>query len=213
MLAARFDEELVGHFTYAIVSDGDLEEGVASEASSLAGHLGLGRLIVFYDDNHITIDGDTDLAFSEDVGKRYEAYGWHVQHVGEDIALDSLEAAVAAAQQATDRPSLIIVRTHIAHGSPNKQDTHEAHGAPLGEEEIKLTKQAYGWPSEEPFFVPEEALAHFRECVARGHELTAEWNEQLAAYGDRAELERIIDGTLPERLGRRRARRRARTPA
>ena len=198
MLAARFDEEIVGHHTYAIVSDGDLEEGVASEASSLAGHLGLGRLIAFYDDNHISIEGDTALAFSEDVGKRYEAYGWHVQNLGEDIALDSLEAAVEAAQQVGDRPSLIIVRTHIAPGSPNKQDTHEAHGSPLGEEEIRLTKQAYGWPSEEPFFVPEEALSHFRECVARGHELTAEWDEKLAAYGDRAELERIIAGRLPD---------------
>jgi transketolase len=198
MLAARFDEELVGHFTYAIVSDGDLEEGVASEASSLAGHLGLGRLIAFYDDNHISIEGDTALAFTEDVGKRYEAYGWHVQNLGEDIGLEPLEAAVHAAREVTDRPSLIIVRTHIAPGAPNKQDTHEAHGAPLGEEEIRLTKQAYGWPSEEPFFVPEEALAHFRECVARGHELTAEWDEKLAASGDRAELERILAGALPD---------------
>ncbi len=194
LLAARFDEAMVGHHTYVIASDGDLEEGIASEASSLAGHLGLGRLIVFYDDNHISIEGDTALAFSEDVGKRYEAYGWHVQNLGEDIGLDSLEAAVEAAK-GTDQPSMIIIRTHIAPGSPNKQDTHEAHGSPLGEEEIKLTKQAYGWPSEEPFFIPEEALAHFRECVERGRELYEEWD---ARFPDRAELERMLSHTLPE---------------
>ena len=195
LLAARFDEEMIGHYTYVIASDGDLEEGIASEASSLAGHLGLGRLIVFYDDNHISIEGDTALAFSEDVGKRYEAYGWHVQNLGEDIGLDSLEAAVHVAQRATERPSMIIIRTHIAPGSPNKQDTHEAHGSPLGEEEIRLTKQAYGWPSEEPFFIPEEALAHFRECVERGRELYAEWD---AKFPDRAELERMLAHRLPD---------------
>ena len=124
------------HFTYVIASDGDLEEGISSEASSLAGHLGLGNLIVFYDDNHISIEGDTALAFSEDVGKRYEAYGWHVQNLGEDLALDRIEAAVRGRAERRGRPSLIIVRTHIAPGSPNKQDTHEAHGSPLGEEEI-----------------------------------------------------------------------------
>jgi transketolase len=198
MLAARLDEELVGHFTYVIASDGDLEEGISSEASSLAGHLGLGRLIAFYDDNHISIEGDTALAFTEDVGERYEAYGWHVQNLGEDIALDSIEAAVEAAQQETDRPSLIIVRTHIAPGAPHKQDTHEAHGSPLGEEEIRLTKQAYEWPSEEPFFIPDEALAHFRECVDRGRELVAEWEERVAASPDRGELDRILARRLPD---------------
>src|SRR5688572_24396021 len=195
MLAARFDEEMVGHFTYVIASDGDLEEGIASEASSLAGHLGLGRLIVFYDDNHISIEGDTELAFSEDVGKRYEAYGWHVQNLGEDLALDTIEEAVQAAQHEPGRPSLIILRTHIAPGSPNKQDTHEAHGAPLGEEEIRLTKQVYNWPSEEPFFIPEEALAHFRECVDRGRELYAAWDER---FPDRGELERMLARRLPD---------------
>ena len=166
MLAARFnkgDHTPVDSHTYFIASDGDLEEGIASEASSLAGHLGLGRLIGFYDDNHISIEGDTKLAFSEDVGARYEAYGWHVQNLREDIGLDELDAAVTAAQEVTDRPSLIIVRTHIAPGSPNKQDTHGAHGSPLGEEEIRLTKEVYGYPSLEPFFIPDEALAHFRE--------------------------------------------------
>jgi transketolase len=198
MLAARFDEEVVGHHTYVIASDGDMEEGIASEASSLAGHLGLGRLTVFYDDNHISIEGDTALAFSEDVGKRYEAYGWHVQNLGEDLALDTMEEAVRAAQDVTDQPSLIIIRTHIAPGSPNKQDTHEAHGSPLGEEEIRLTKQAYDWPSEEPFYVPDEALAHFREAVDRGRELYEKWHQEFEASPHRAELERIVARRLPD---------------
>jgi transketolase len=198
MLVERFDEELVGHYTYVIASDGDLEEGIASEASSLAGHLGLGRLIVFYDDNHISIEGDTALAFSEDVGKRYEAYGWHVQNLHEDLALDSMEAAVTAAQAETDRPSMIILRTHIAPGSPNKQDTHEAHGSPLGDEEIKLTKQVYHWPSEEPFFIPDEALAHFRESVERGNEQFERWEQEFESSPHRAELERILARRLPD---------------
>jgi transketolase len=198
MLVARYGEELLGHFTYVIASDGDLEEGISSEASSIAGHLGLGKLIVFYDDNHISIEGDTALAFSEDVGKRYEAYGWHVQNLGEDITLDHMQAAVDAAQSDSARPSLIILRTHIAPGSPNKQDTHEAHGSPLGEEEIALTKEAYGWPSEEPFFVPDEALSHFRECVDRGRELYEEWDREFEASPHRAELERVQARRLPD---------------
>jgi transketolase len=198
MLAARFDRELVEHFTYTIASDGDLEEGVASESCSLAGHLGLGRLIAFYDDNHISIEGDTALAFSEDVGERFEAYGWHVQNLGEDLALDTIEEAVQAAQHETGRPSLIIVRTHIAPGSPNKQDTHEAHGAPLGEEEIRLTKENYGWPSDEPFFIPDEALQHFRRCVERGRALEAEWRSRHAGSPDLAELERMLARRLPD---------------
>jgi transketolase len=198
MLVARFGEELLGHFTYVIASDGDLEEGIASEASSIAGHLGLGKLIVFYDDNHISIEGDTALAFSEDVGKRYEAYGWHVQNLGEDISLERMEAAVDAAQSDSGRPSLIILRTHIAPGSPNKQDTHEAHGSPLGEEEIALTKEAYGWPSQEPFFIPDEALSHFRECVDRGRELYEEWDREFEASPHRAELERLQARRLPD---------------
>jgi transketolase len=205
MLAARFNRpghEIVDHHTYVIASDGDLMEGVASEASSLGGHLALGRLIAFYDDNHISIEGDTALSFSEDVGKRYEAYGWHVQNLGEHLTLDSIEDAVRAAQDVTDRPSLIIARTHIAPGAPNKQDTHEAHGAPLGEEEIRLTKQAYGWPSEEPFFIPGEALERFREAVDRGREQEAEWRERFEAYraehpGLAAEFERIVARRLP----------------
>ena len=206
MLAARFNKpghDIVDHFTYTIASDGDLQEGVSGEASSIAGHLKLGRLIAFYDDNHISIEGDTAVSFSEDVGKRYEAYGWHVQNLGEDIELERLEEAVETAKGVTDQPSLIIVRTHIAPGSPNKQDTHEAHGAPLGEEEIKLTKQAYNWPSEEPFFVPDEALEHFRRSVDRGKELHSEWNERFEAYKaefpeEAAELERFQTRKPPE---------------
>ncbi len=170
------DTTIVDHHTFAIASDGDMQEGISGEAGSIAGHLGLGRLIAFYDDNHISIEGDTALSFSEDVGKRYEAYGWHVQNLGEDIELDDIEEAVQEAKRIEDRPSLIIVRTHIAPGSPNKQDTEAAHGAPLGEDEVLLTKEAYGWPSTEPFFVPEESLAHFRECEGRGAEAEAAWN-------------------------------------
>jgi transketolase len=206
MLAARFNRDsrpVVDHRTFAIVSDGDLEEGISGEASSLAGHLGLGRLIAFYDQNHISIEGDTALAFTEDVAKRYEAYGWQVQNLGEDIPLARLEGALANAIAVEDRPSLIIVRTHIAQGSPNKQDTAAAHGSPLGEEEIKLTKQAMGWPTEEPFFVPEDALEHFRGAVERGAELQTQWEERFAAYRDAhpelaAEFERMIRRQLPE---------------
>jgi transketolase len=206
MLAARFNRDghdVIDHYTYTIASDGDLQEGVASEASSLAGHLGLGRLIAFYDDNHISIEGDTALSFSEDVARRYQAYGWHVQDLGEDIALERIGRAIRVARQVHDRPSLIIVRTHIAPGSPNKQDTEGAHGSPLGEEEILLTKKAYEWPSEEPFHVPEEALEHFREAVGRGQGAYDEWSARFDAYAQAhpelaAELERVHAGELPE---------------
>ncbi|MEA2271725.1 MAG: transketolase, partial [Solirubrobacteraceae bacterium] len=206
MMAARFNRDghdIVDHRTFSIVSDGDLQEGVASEACSLAGHLGLGRLVAYYDDNHISIEGDTAVSFTEDVGTRFEAYGWHVQNIGEDVDLDSLESAALAALEVEDRPSLIIVRTHIAPGSPNKQDSHKAHGEPLGEEEIRLTKEAYGWPSQEPFDVPQDVLDHYRECVDRGREQQSEWEERLAAYRDAhpdaaAEFERIVAGRLPE---------------
>ena len=205
MLAARFNRDshpVVDHRTFVIASDGDLEEGLSGEASSLAGHLGLGRLIAFYDQNHISIEGDTSLAFTEDVAERYGAYGWQVQNLGEDIALDRLEGALANAIAVEDRPSLIIVRTHIAQGSPHKQDTAAAHGSPLGEEEIKLTKEAMGWPTEEPFYVPEAALAHFRGAAVRGAELQAQWERRFAEYRDAdpepaAELERMIGRELP----------------
>jgi transketolase len=210
MLAARFNRDghdIVDHHTYTIASDGDLEEGISGEASSLAGHLGLGRLTAFYDNNHISIEGDTELAFSEDVGKRYEAYGWHVQNLGEEMELDRIEEAVRTAQAVEDQPSLIIVRTHIAPGAPNKQDTASAHGSPLGEEEVKLTKEAYGWPTDEPFHVPEESLAHFRECVDRGKEFESEWQERFEVYrsefGQEAgEFERIVAGRLPDGFGK-----------
>ena len=206
MLAARFNKpghQVVDHYTYTIASDGDMQEGVQAEAASLGGHLGLGRLIAFYDDNHISIEGDTALSFSEDVGKRYEAYGWHVQNLGEELELERVEEAIATAKDVIDQPSLIIIRTHIAPGSPNKQDTEAAHGSPLGEDEVKLTKEAYGWPSEEAFYVPQEALDHFREAIERGQRAEDEWKERFEAYksefkDEAAELERIMEGRLPE---------------
>jgi transketolase len=205
MLAARFNRpghEIIDHFTYTIASDGDLQEGVASEACSLGGHLGLGRLIAFYDDNHISIEGDTALSFSEDVGGRLESYGWHVQNLGEDLALERIEDAVQNAKEVEDRASLIIVRTHIAPGSPNKQDTEEAHGSPLGEEEVRLTKEVYGWPTEPPFHVPDEALEHFRAGVQRGAEWESEWNEKLEGFRQEhpdlyEELALIMERRLP----------------
>jgi transketolase len=206
MLAARFNRpghELVDHRTYVIASDGDIQEGVASEACSLAGHLGLGKLVVFYDNNHIQLAGKTAMAFSEDVGARFEAYGWHVQDVGEDLSLETLEGAVDEARAETDRPSLVIVRSHIGYGSPNKQDTHSAHGSPLGEEEVRLTKEFYGWPTEPPFHVPDEVHEHFRQCIERGSEWVADWNERLEAYRAAEpeayeELKLIMERRLPE---------------
>ncbi len=205
MIAARFNTDghrPLDHHTFVIASDGDIEEGVASETASLAGHLGLGRLIAFYDDNHITIEGDTGLALSENVAARYEAYGWHVQDIGEQIDLGSLERAVREAMQDEDQPSLIIVRTHIAEGAPNKVDTAGAHGAPLGDEEIALAKQTYGFPSMEPFHVPAEVREHMAGVAARGTAAFTEWTEQMEAYEQAhpelaAELRRLIDGDMP----------------
>src|SRR5207244_3105095 len=157
---------IVDHCTYFLASDGDLMEGVSHEACSLAGHLKLGRLIGMYDDNRITIDGKTDLTFSDDTAKRFESYDWHVERVADGNDLGALDAALAAARRVTDRPSLVIVRTHIAYGSPHKQDTPEAHGAPLGEDEVRLTKRQLGWPSLEPFHVPDAALAQWRRAGA-----------------------------------------------
>ena len=205
MLASRFNRdghEVVDHHTFVIASDGDMEEGISGEASSFAGHLGLGRLIAFYDRNHISIEGDTAITYTEDTVKRYEGYGWHVQDLEEDIALDSLQSALGNAKEVEDRPSLIIVRTHIGYGSPHKQDTAGAHGSPLGAEEIRLTKEAYGWPSLEPFYVPDEALQHFRGCVARGAEAQAAWDERWQGYRESypalaEELERLFRRELP----------------
>jgi len=206
MLAARFNEqghEVVGHHTFTIASDGDIQEGVASEASSLAGHLGLGRLIAFYDDNKIQLAGPTSQSFSEDVPKRYEAYGWHVENVGEDMSLERLEQATRAAMAVEDRPSLILVRSHIGYGSPHKQDTSGAHGSPLGEDEVRLTKEAYGWDPDKHFYVPAEALAHFRECCRRGTEFESEWQQRFDAYREafpeQASLLQMIDaGAMPD---------------
>ncbi len=198
-LAASFnrpDHEVVDHHTYFLASDGDLMEGISHEACSLAGHLKLGKLIGFYDDNHITIDGDTALAFSDDTGKRFEAYGWHVQRVTDGNDLDALDDAIRGAKRVTDRPSLIIVRTHIGWGSPHKQDSAEAHGAPLGAEEVKLTKQNLGWPSLEPFY-------DWRPAQERGTRLEAEWRKKWDAYRKAhadlaAELDRRLAGKLPD---------------
>jgi transketolase len=206
MLAARFnsgDHDLIDHHTYVIASDGDIQEGVASEASSLAGHLGLGRLIVFYDNNHIQLAGETKMAFSEDVGKRYEAYGWHVQDVGEDLSVESLERATDEAKGVEDRPSLIIVGSHIGYGAPNKQDTSSAHGSPLGDDEVKATKEVYGWPVDETFYVPDEAREPFKEAADRGRKLVEEWEGKLAAFRDAdadaaAQLDLVMNGTMPD---------------
>jgi transketolase len=157
--------DLFRHRTYFIAGDGDLMEGVSHEAASFAGHLGLGQLIGFYDDNGITIDGTTSLSFSDDTAARFQAYGWHVQRVNDGNDLVAIEQAIEAAK-ASDLPSLIIVRTHIAYGSPNKQDTSAAHGAPLGEQEVALTKENLGWDYAEPFMVPDEALSQWRVCGA-----------------------------------------------
>ena len=194
---------IVEHCTYFIASDGDLMEGVSHEACSLAGHLKLGRLIGIYDDNRVTIDGTTDLTFSDDTARRFESYGWHVERVADGNDLGALDAALAAARRVVDRPSLVMVRTHIAYGSPHKQDTPEAHGAPLGPDEVKLTKQHLGWPSLEPFHVPEEALAQWRRARERGARLEAEWTGRHTAYRRAfpelaAELERRLAGRLPE---------------
>jgi transketolase len=202
MLAARFGD-LIDHHTYVIASDGDIQEGVASETCSLAGHLGLGRLIVFYDNNHIQLAGPTSAAFSEDVGKRYEAYGWHVQDVGEDLSVESLESATEEAKAVEDRPSLVIVRSHIGYGAPNKQDTHSAHGSPLGEDEVKATKEVYGWPADKTFYVPDEAREPFKEAAERGRQLVEEWEGKLAAFRDAdadaaAQLDLVMNGTLPD---------------
>jgi len=206
MLAARYNRpghELIDHRTFTIASDGDLEEGISAEACSLAGHLGLGRLIAFYDDNHISIEGDTALSFSEDVGARYEAYGWHVTRLGEDLSVAAVEAAARAANAVADRPSLIICRTHIAPGSPHKHDSAEAHGSALGEEEVRLTKEAYGWPTEPPFLVPREALEHFRASTPTGEAAQREWEVRRSAYAQAhpdlaAELEDIFARRVPK---------------
>ncbi|MBI5968534.1 MAG: transketolase [Deltaproteobacteria bacterium] len=185
-LAFRFNHpgyEIINHYTYAIVSDGDLMEGIASEAASLAGHLKLGKLIYLYDDNSITLAGEARLVFTEEVGKRFQAYGWHVQSVEDGNDLEAISKAIEAAQNEESRPSLFCVKTHIGYGSPHKQDTFEAHGSPLGPEEVMATKKNLGWPIEPKFYIPQEAVAHFRQALEKGERLEAEWKEKLESYG------------------------------
>jgi transketolase len=205
-LAATFNRDghgIVDHYTYFICSDGDLMEGVSHESASFAGHFKLGKLIGFYDDNKITIDGSTDLTFTDDTANRFEAYGWHVLHIDDVNDLDAIDQAVAAAKAVKDRPTMVVTRTHIGFGSPKKQDTASAHGEPLGADEVVATKKALGWPKpEETFYVPEEALAHWRKAVDKGAKAHSEWNKKSDAYtaalpDDARELNRRMAGELP----------------
>lgn len=204
-LAATYNRpghEVIDHYTYAIVTDGDLMEGVAAEAASLAGHLSLGKLIYLYDDNRITIDGSTDLAFTEDRGARFSAYGWQVQYVADGNDFEAIDQAINAAKQ-DSRPSLIICRTHIGYGLPTRQDTSKAHGEPPGDEELNGAKQKLGWPLEPRFYVPEDVLAFFRQALDRGAVLERDWRDRMDRYSAdfadlTAELNRRIAGRLPE---------------
>ncbi|MGH7815678.1 MAG: transketolase [Candidatus Binataceae bacterium] len=204
-LEARFERDamgLFGHRIFGICSDGDLMEGVSSEAASIAGHLGLGNLIFIYDDNHITIDGHTDIAFSEDVTARFSAYGWHTEAVEDANDLAAVSKAIDNAIAETKRPSLIRVRSVIGYGSPHRAGTSEAHGKALGPEEVKLTKEFYRWPLDPPFFVPDEAMAHMRECVERGEEYEAQWNRKFESYAkqypaEAAQFQTALAGELP----------------
>ena len=204
-LAATFnrpDYDVVNHYIYAIVSDGDLMEGVSHEAASMAGHMKLGKIIYLYDDNHISIDGSTDLAFTEDRMKRFEAYHWHTQQVdGHDRA--AVAEAIKKAQAVTDKPSIIACRTVIGYGSPNKANTAGVHGSPLGDDEVRLTKEAYGWDPDKQFHVPDSVLAHFREAVDKGAQWEQEWKERLEAYvkaypKEAEQFRQALSGELPE---------------
>ena len=204
-LAAKFnkpDAKIVDHYTYVILGDGCNMEGVSGEACSFAGHQGLGKLIALYDDNHISIDGSTDVAFTEDVSKRFEAYGWHVLHVEDgNTDLEGIAKAIEKAKSVTDKPSMIKVTTTIGYGAPNKQNTAGIHGAALGADEIKLTRENLGW-SHEPFVLPEDAVSHMRKAVERGAGYEDEWNKTFATYKSKyakeaAEFERYLNGSLP----------------
>jgi len=205
-LAAHYNRpgyEIINHRTYAIVSDGDLEEGVASEAASLAGTLRLGKLIYLYDDNGISIEGNTDLTFTEDVAQRFRAYGWQVIGPVDGLDTASINQALKTAQQETGRPSLIICRTTIGYGCPNKAGTASSHGEPLGEEEVRLAKECLGWPDNEPFTVPAPVLAHLRQAQERGKRWQQEWEARLEDYRKRfpeaaGEMEGFLSGELPE---------------
>jgi transketolase len=205
-LAARYNRPghpIVNHYTYALVSDGDLMEGVSYEAASLAGHLKLGKLIYLYDNNHVSLAAATDITFTEDRARRFEALGWHAITVENGNDLDSIDRAIRAAQAERTRPSLILVRTTIGYGSPNKQGSFEAHGSPLGVEEVTLTKRNLGWPLEPAFYVPDEALGHMRRSIDRGRSAETEWNERFAEYAEAypelaQEFRRIMGGELPK---------------
>jgi transketolase len=199
----RPSHTIVDHFTYVVCSDGDLMEGASHEAGSLAGHLRLGKLIAIYDDNRITIDGSTDLTYSDDAAARFSAYDWHVQDLG-DAANDlyALREALEAARSETDKPSLIIVRSHIGFGSPNKQDTSGVHGSPLGPEEVALTKRAYGWPEDSHFLVPQRVVEHMGEAVELGARAESEWRTRFEAYHSAhpelaLQFENALEGRLP----------------
>jgi transketolase len=195
-MRARFGPEVVDHYTFVVCSDGDLEEGISHEAASLAGHLRLGRLVYVYDNNHITIDGPTELAYSDDVAERFEAYGWHADDIGE-VANDTavLESALRRAMAAEDRPSIIVLRSHIGWPSPHKTDSEKAHGDPLGEDEVRATKEILGLPPDEHFWVPDEALELYRRCVPRGERLHAQWLERFEAWrGDRTVWDACMRG-------------------
>ena len=209
-LAAEFnrgDHRPVDHHTFVIASDGDMMEGVQAEAASFAGHLGLGKLVVLYDDNKITIEGETALAFSEDVPARHRAYGWHTQTVSDGNDLDAIDAAIHAAKAVDDKPSLIAIETRIGYGSPNRENTAKAHGEPLGEDELALTKSQLGWPAEPPFYVPDDVATHFRRAVSDGNSLEASWQAGMERYADAhpqlaAELDRRTRRDLPLDWGR-----------
>jgi len=193
---------VIDHHTYVIVGDGDVMEGVAAEAASLAGHLRLGKLVCLYDDNRVTLSAGTDMAFSEDRAARFAACGWHTVAVADGNDVEAIAAALQAARSEASRPSLILVRTHIGYGSPNKHDSFEAHGSPLGVEEVRLTKQHLGWPAEPPFLIPEAALVHMREALARGQNAEAAWSQRMQAYALAfpdlaAELQCSLRGELP----------------
>ncbi len=194
---------VVDHHIYAIVSDGDLQEGVASEAAALAGTLGLGKLVYLYDDNDISIEGNTDISFTENVAQRFQAYGWHVQGPVDGMDLGNVDSAIRMARQETGRPSLIVCRSVIGYGSPNKAGTASAHGEPLGEDEVRLTRERLGWDYDEPFSVPSEAMAHFREALDRGDGWQRKWAARMAEYRlayprEAADLDEALRGDLPE---------------
>lgn len=205
-LAARFNRPghpIIDHFIYVICGDGDLMEGITHEAASLAGHLRLGKMIYLYDQNHITLAGATGLVFTEDVAKRFDAYGWHTRTVSDGNDTEDIAKAIGEARQETGRPSLILVRTHIGFGAPKKHDTFGVHGSPLGEEELAATKKALGWPTMDKFYLPQDAVDFFRQAVGKGAKAQQEWNQRFASYksafpGEAAELETMIAGRLPE---------------